>query len=58
MKTLFLRGGYKLNVEDQSFTIGGGLATTISGISLYVDYGYAAYTNLGGVHRISMLVKL
>jgi long-subunit fatty acid transport protein len=58
MKTLFLRGGYKLNVEDQSFTIGGGLATAISGISLNVDYGYAAYTNLGGVHRISMLVKL
>ena len=56
--TLFLRGGYKLNVEDQSFTVGGGLATTISGITLNVDYGYAAYANLGGVHRISMNVKL
>jgi hypothetical protein len=58
MKTLFLRGGYKFNVEDQSFTVGGGLAATISGIALNVDYGYAAYTNLGGVHRISMNVKL
>ena len=56
--TLFLRGGYKLNVEDQSFTVGGGLATTISGIALNIDYGYAAYSNLGGVHRISMNVKL
>ena len=58
MKTLFLRGGYKFNVEDESFTVGGGLATTISGISFNIDYGYAAYTNLGGVHRISMIVKL
>jgi len=56
--TLFLRGGYKLNVEGQSFTLGAGLATTVSGVMLGVDYGYAAYDNLGGVHRISMIVKL
>jgi hypothetical protein len=58
MNMLFLRGGYKLNVEGQSFTVGGGLAATISGIALGFDYGYAAYANLGGVHRISMNVKL
>ncbi len=58
MNMLFLRGGYKLNVEGQSFTVGGGLAATISGIALSFDYGYAAYANLGGVHRISMNVKL
>jgi long-subunit fatty acid transport protein len=58
MQTLFLRGGYKLNVEGQSYTIGAGLATTISGVVLDVDYSFAAYDNLGGVHRISMIVKL
>jgi hypothetical protein len=45
-------------VEDQSFTVGAGLATTLSGVMLGIDYGYAAYANLGGVHRISMIVKL
>jgi hypothetical protein len=58
MSTLFLRGGYKLNVEGQSFTAGVGVAATISGVLLGVDYGYAAYDNLGGVHRISLSVKL
>jgi hypothetical protein len=58
MQTLFLRGGYKLNVEGQSYTIGAGLETTISGVVLDVDYSFAAYDNLGGVHRISMIVKL
>jgi len=58
MKMIFLRGGYKLNVEEQSVSFGGGLATSLGGVALGVDYSYVAYTNLGGVHRISMNVKL
>jgi hypothetical protein len=58
MKTFFLRGGYKFNVEEQSFSLGAGISATVSGINLNVDYGYAAFTNLGGVHRISMIVKI
>jgi hypothetical protein len=57
-ETVFLRGGYKFNVEGQSYTVGAGVATSISGVVLGVDYGFAAYDNLGGVHRISMIVKL
>ena len=58
MKMIFLRGGYKLNVEEQSYSFGGGIAAAISGVAVGVDYSYVAYTNLGGVHRISMNVKL
>lgn len=56
--TLFLRGGYKLNVDEQSFSGGLGLFTSIDALSLNVDYGYSAFTTLGGVHRVSLLVKL
>lgn len=58
MKTFFLRVGYKLNVDEQSFSCGAGLATSIKGIVFGFDYGYVPYTNLGGVHRISLMVKL
>ena len=58
MNLFFVRGGYKLNVEGQSFTVGAGVTTTMSGVTLGVDYSYAAFDNLGGVHRLSMIVKL
>jgi long-subunit fatty acid transport protein len=58
MKMLFLRGGYKLNVEEQSYSFGVGIAKSFGDFNIGFDYGYAAFTNLGGVHRISMIVKL
>jgi len=57
-KTFFLRGGYKLNVEEQAFSFGAGISATLSGINIGVDYGYLSATNLGGVHRISVIVKI
>lgn len=57
-KTLFVRGGYKLNVDEEAFSFGVGLATSFNLLSLNVDYGYSPFKNLGGVHRISMAVKL
>ncbi len=58
LKTFFLRAGYKLNVEEQSFSYGAGVATSIEGVNINFDYGYAAFTDLGGVHRISIIVKI
>jgi len=58
MKTISLRSGYKLNVEEQAFSFGIGLATSVSDITFGFDYGYAAFANLGYVHRISLNVKL
>ena len=58
MKTFFVRGGYKMNVDEEGFSFGVGLATKISQLSLSLDYGYAPFKNLGGVHRITMFVKL
>ncbi|MCX6135826.1 MAG: PorV/PorQ family protein [Ignavibacteriales bacterium] len=58
MKTFFARGGYKMNVDEEGFSFGVGLATSLNLFSFSLDYGYAPFRNLGGVHRISMFVKL
>ncbi len=58
LKTFFVRGGYKFNVDEESYTFGGGVATTVSSVHLNVDYGYSAFGRLGGVHRLSVLLGL
>jgi hypothetical protein len=58
MKTFFVRGGYKMNADEEGFSVGVGVAASLNLFSLSLDYGYAPFKNLGGVHRISMFVKL
>ena len=58
MKTFFVRGGYKMNVDEEAFSFGVGFAASLDLLSLSLDYGYAPFKNLGGVHRISLFVKL
>jgi hypothetical protein len=58
MKIFFIRAGYKFNVDEQSFTCGMGFETSINDYVLGFDYGYVPFTNLGGVHRISLRMKL
>jgi hypothetical protein len=57
-KTFAVRGGYRLNADEQSYSLGAGVATGMEFLSLSLDYGYTAFGRLGGVHRISMLVRL
>ena len=56
--SFFLRGGYKVNVDEESFSFGVGVATTIDLLGVNLDYGYTPYKTLGSVHRISMGVRL
>ena len=58
LKTFFVRGGYKFNVDEESYTFGAGVATTLTSVHLNVDYGYSAFGRLGGVHRLSVLLGL
>jgi hypothetical protein len=55
---LFLRGGYKLNLEEEGLTLGAGVCAPLGFASVIVDYSYASFTTLGAVHRVSVLVKL
>ena len=58
MNSFALRGGYRLNVDEQDFSLGAGVVTSVDFAALAVDYGYSAFGRLGGVHRISLGVRL
>jgi hypothetical protein len=50
---LSLRGGYKLNHDDELYNLGFGLTAFIAGVPLHLDYGYSVYDILPDVHRFS-----
>lgn len=51
---LYIRGGYKLNYDDQKFSFGAGANVPFSSTFVYFDYSYSIYDLLPGVHRISV----
>lgn len=57
-KIFYLRGGYKLNVEDQNFTFGAGINAPLGIANVKFDYAYANFTKLGSAHRFSIIFGL
>lgn len=53
-----LRGGYKLNVDEQNFSLGAGVYYPVSFGALNIDYAYANFTRLGSAHRFSIIFSL
>jgi hypothetical protein len=54
-ETFALRGGYKMNYDEEGFTVGGGVRHTIGTVRLSLDYSYGSIgTYLGNVQRISL----
>ncbi len=54
IKKLHLRAGYKINYDEEKFTIGTGLNIPISSMNLSVDYAYKSFTNLGSTHQFTI----
>ncbi len=54
----FLRGGYKLNVDEQRFAFGAGVKAPISFANLSFDYAYNSFTRLGTTHRFSIILGI
>ena len=51
----FLRGGYKLNYDEEGLTLGGGLATNVSDrTKLLVDYAWQDFGRLESTQRFSI----
>jgi len=51
----FLRGGYKLNYEEQGLTLGGGLRAPLGdNKDLIVDYAWSDFGRLESIHRFSL----
>ncbi len=55
---LFLRGGYKFNVDEQSYSFGVGLNAPISFAKASFDYAYGNFSRLGSTHRFSILLGI
>lgn len=53
----FLRGGYKLNVDEETFSLGGGCKVPLKIIDFAVDFAYSHFGRLGDVTRFSILMS-
>jgi hypothetical protein len=54
--TLFLRGGYKINYDTQTYSAGAGMKFSIGQRTFAVDYAYVDMDLLEGTHRISLAI--
>ncbi len=55
---LYLRGGYKFNVDEQNFSLGAGFDVPLNIARLSFDYAYSNFTKLGSAHRFSIILGL
>lgn len=55
---LNLRGGYKVNSDEQSFTAGAGVKLPLGIANVAVDYAFAEFSRLGSTHRFSIILGL
>jgi hypothetical protein len=49
-----LRAGYKLNIDEQSYTLGGGLNLRYRPFGLRLDYAFSDFGRLGSANHFSM----
>ncbi|MBK9099760.1 MAG: PorV/PorQ family protein [bacterium] len=57
-KMLFLRAGYKFNVDEQNYSFGLGLNVPISIAEFTLDYAFTNFQRLGSAHRFSIMLGL
>ncbi|MEJ2103325.1 MAG: PorV/PorQ family protein [Ignavibacteriaceae bacterium] len=57
-KMLFLRGGYKFNVDEQNYSFGLGINLPISIAEFTFDYAFANFQRLGSAHRFSIILGI
>ncbi len=53
---LYLRGGYKFNIEEQNYTFGAGVHLPLKIADVSVNYAFANFTRLGSAHRFSIIL--
>lgn len=54
LQNLFLRGGYRVNYDIESGTMGAGVRVPLGDLRVNFDYAYAIYDLLPSIHRISL----
>jgi hypothetical protein len=54
---IFLRSGYKINVDEENISFGAGVNIPLGFSNVKFDYAFVNFTNLGATHRISLLIS-
>jgi hypothetical protein len=54
LQYLFLRGGYRINYDIESGTMGAGVRVPAGDLRVCFDYAYAIHDQLPDIHRISL----
>lgn len=57
-KILFIRAGYKFNVDEQNYSFGAGFNVPINIAQFSFDYAYSNFVRLGSSHRFSIILGL
>ena len=55
-RLLYLRGGYKINVDEQNYSFGAGITVPVTMADVSFDYAFANFERLGSAHRFSILL--
>ena len=55
---IFLRGGYRLNSEVETYSFGTGIQLELSQFQIRFDYSYSDFSSLSGAHRFGLMVRL
>jgi len=58
MNTLALRGGYKFNKDEETFSYGVGIKAPLGKLKLNIDYAYTNFIHLSNPVRISVGIAL
>lgn len=55
-KIIFLRSGYKINVDQQNYSIGAGVKYRIYIADFSFDYSFSSFERLGPIHRFTIIL--
>ena len=55
---VYIRGGYKFNVDEQNYSVGAGFNVPISLADFTLDYAFSNFERLGSSHRFSLVLGL
>ena len=56
-KIVALRGGYRINVDEESLAFGAGLALPLSVVNMNLDVSYTDFGRLGNATRLSAIIS-
>lgn len=57
-RMLYIRCGYKFNVDEQNISFGAGIKFPVNFVDFNFDYAFTEFTRLGSAHRFSIILGI